>query len=73
MVQPSTGSAIEIARFRAGIAGYLAALVVQFWLGMWVNLFVEIPKNHPGANPPEYFSGSSEMCGGVSPTARHCG
>ena len=26
-------------------------------LGMTVNLFVTIPSNHPGANPPEYFSG----------------
>jgi hypothetical protein len=32
-------------------------LVVQFLLGMAVNLFVTIPLNHPGANPPEYFSG----------------
>lgn len=39
---------------------YLAALIVlvaQFLLGMAVNLFVVIPRNHPGANPPEYFSG----------------
>jgi hypothetical protein len=35
-------------------------LVVQFMLGMAVNLFVTIPKNHPGANPPEYFSGVVE-------------
>jgi hypothetical protein len=24
---------------------------------MAVNLFVKIPDNHPGAHPPEYFSG----------------
>ena len=35
----------------------MAALVAQFWLGMWVNLFVDVPKTHPGANPPEYFTG----------------
>lgn len=35
----------------------LVTLLVQFLLGMWVNLFVDIPKDHPGANPPEYFSG----------------
>jgi hypothetical protein len=35
----------------------LVALVVQFLLGMAVNLFVKIPGNHPGANPPEYFGG----------------
>ena len=32
-------------------------LVVQFLLGMAVNLFVTIPTDHPGANPPEYFGG----------------
>ena len=57
MIQRGNPSPKEIARFRAGIAGYMAGLAVQFWFGMWVNLFVEIPKNHPGANPPEYFSG----------------
>ena len=35
-------------------------LLVQFLLGMAVNLFVEIPRNHPGANPPEYFSGVAQ-------------
>lgn len=32
-------------------------LVVQFLLGISVNLFVSITRNHPGANPPEYFAG----------------
>jgi len=35
----------------------LVMLVAQFLLGMAVNLFVTIPDQHPGANPPEYFSG----------------
>jgi hypothetical protein len=35
----------------------LVWLLVQFLLGMAVNLFVEITRNHPGANPPEYFGG----------------
>ena len=35
----------------------LVWLMVQFLLGMATNLFVEITRNHPGANPPEYFSG----------------
>src|SRR5258708_26663856 len=35
----------------------LFLLAAQFLLGMAVNLFVTIPTNHPGANPPEYFSG----------------
>ena len=33
-------------------------LVAQFLVGMAVNLFVTIPKHHPGARPPEYFSGA---------------
>ncbi len=35
----------------------LLALVAQFLLGIAVNLFVKVPDNHPGANPPEYFGG----------------
>ena len=42
---------------RQGYLGALITLVVQFLFGMAVNLFVDIPQNHPGANPPEYFSG----------------
>jgi hypothetical protein len=37
--------------------GTLIFLIIQFLLGMAVNLFVTIPTNHPGANPPEYFGG----------------
>lgn len=42
---------------RQGYLGALVTLVVQFLLGMVTNLFVDIPRNHPGANPPEYFTG----------------
>jgi hypothetical protein len=35
-------------------------LIAQFLLGMAVNLWVVIPKNHPGSNPPEYFSGVAQ-------------
>jgi hypothetical protein len=35
----------------------LLALMVLYLLGMATNLFVKIPANHPGSNPPEYFSG----------------
>jgi hypothetical protein len=45
------------AAFRRTLAVALAMLIVQFLLGMAVNLFVTIPTNHPGANPPEYFGG----------------
>jgi hypothetical protein len=38
----------------------LITLLVQFMLGMATNLFVQIPTDHPGANPPEYFSGVAQ-------------
>jgi hypothetical protein len=47
-------------RIRTGYFMLLLLLVVEFLLGMAVNLFVIIPKNHPGANPPEYFSGVAD-------------
>jgi nitric oxide reductase large subunit len=43
--------------------GYLSTviiLVAQFLLGMATNLFITVPLNHPGANPPEYFSGVAQ-------------
>ena len=49
------------ARFRTTIALSLAALIVQFLLGTAVNLFVKIPTNHPGSNPPEYFGGAAAV------------
>ncbi|KHL05029.1 hypothetical protein LK10_03515 [Sinomonas humi] len=36
------------------------ALLCQFLLGMAVNLFVKVPADHPGAKPPEYFSGVAQ-------------
>lgn len=45
------------ASFRVTLAYALGMLIIQFLLGMAVNLFVTIPSNHAGANPPEYFSG----------------
>lgn len=44
-------------RLRGLTVVILVLLAAQFLLGMAVNLFVTIPTNHPGANPPEYFSG----------------
>jgi hypothetical protein len=35
----------------------LVLLSVQFLIGMVVNLYVQVPSVHPGANAPEYFSG----------------
>jgi hypothetical protein len=45
------------AGIRTGYFAVLLLLVVQFLLGMAVNLFVTIATNHPGSNPPEYFGG----------------
>jgi nitric oxide reductase large subunit len=42
---------------RQGYLGTLITLIAQFLLGRVTNLFVQVPLNHPGANPPEYFSG----------------
>lgn len=45
------------AAFRTTLGFALGMLIAQFLLGMTVNLFVTIPGNHPGANPPDYFGG----------------
>ena len=42
--------------WRVLVAWTLAALAAQFLLGMDVNLFVQIPSAHPGANG-DYFGG----------------
>ncbi len=38
----------------------LALLLVQFIIGMLVNLFVVLPSQHPGTNAPEYFGGVAQ-------------
>jgi heme A synthase len=38
--------------------GLLIALLVQFGLGMYVNLFATIPLNHPGHGATNFFAGS---------------
>jgi hypothetical protein len=43
-----------------GFVAGIGALIIQFLLGMAVNLFVTVPLNHPGANPPEYFTGVAQ-------------
>ena len=45
---------------RQGYLAVLIVLVVQFLLGMATNLFVQVPLEHPGASPPEYFTGVFE-------------
>jgi hypothetical protein len=38
--------------------GLLVALLVQFGLGMYVNLFADIPLHHPGHGANNFFTGS---------------
>lgn len=45
-------------QLRGRTLGILSMLIIQFLLGMAVNLFITLTRHHPGANPPEYFSGS---------------
>lgn len=44
-------------RFRPTFGFALGMLLIQYLLGMAINLFVTIPGNHPGSDPPEYFGG----------------
>ena len=50
----------ERRRMRDQFLGSAIFLIIQFLLGMAVNLFVTIPREHPGANPPEYFTGVAQ-------------
>jgi hypothetical protein len=38
--------------------GAAVLVVIQIAVGMVVNLYVTVPKDHPGAHPANYFSGS---------------
>ena len=53
----NTKTKISQSRLRAITAIILVLLAAQFLVGMLVNLFVQVPAIHPGANAPEYFSG----------------
>ena len=52
-----TKTKISQSRLRTLTAIILVLLAAQFLVGMLVNLFVQVPAVHPGANAPEYFSG----------------
>src|SRR5216683_1793600 len=47
-------------QLRINFLAALVMLIIQFVLGMAVNLFVKVPTDHPGSNPPEYFSGVAQ-------------
>jgi hypothetical protein len=42
-------------------------LLVQFLLGMAVNLYVVLPASHPGASASDYFTGAASGLGWVIP------
>jgi hypothetical protein len=48
-------------RLRRVVLATIALILVQAGVGMYVNLYVTIPTNHPGANPKfsNYLGGSS--------------
>jgi hypothetical protein len=52
-----TKTTISQSRLRVLTVIILVLLAAQFLVGMLVNLFVQVPTAHPGANAPEYFSG----------------
>jgi hypothetical protein len=37
----------------------LVTLAVQFGLGMYANLFIDIPSNHPGVGDHDYFTATA--------------
>ena len=48
----------KIAAMRRQAFGAVALICVQAGLGMFVNLFVSIPRRHAGSQPSEFFGGS---------------
>jgi hypothetical protein len=55
-----TQTKIAQSRLRTLTAIILILLAAQFLVGMLVNLFVQVPAVHPGANAPEFFSGVAQ-------------
>jgi hypothetical protein len=45
-------------RFRVNLLGILSLLIVQFLLGMGVDLSIRITRHHPGANASDFFGGA---------------
>jgi hypothetical protein len=48
-----------VMHLRRLVVAAIVLVLVQSGTGMVVNLYVTIPAQHPGARPPEYFSGSA--------------
>jgi len=56
----ATTKNVSLSRLRVLTAIILLLLAAQFLVGMLVNLYVQVPTVHPGANAPEYFSGVAQ-------------
>jgi hypothetical protein len=48
----------KVARLRLQAFGAVIMICGEAGLGMFVNLFVTIPRHHTGSSPSDYFSGS---------------
>jgi hypothetical protein len=59
----NTAEAGTTSRSRSMAFIILLLLGLQFFLGMWNNLFITVPAAHAGANAPEYFSGVAQGLG----------
>ena len=53
-----TETARRVGVLRRRTAATLVILVVQFLVGMSLNLYVTIPTNHPGAGSGPFLSGA---------------
>lgn len=57
---PSAASANATFRPRPLAFTMLLLLALQFFLGMWNNLFIDVPAAHPGQNADNYFVGVAQ-------------
>jgi len=48
----------KVARLRLQAIGAVFSICLEAGLGIFVNLFVTIPRHHSGSSPSDYFSGS---------------
>lgn len=68
MQKTSSGMSIPSAtasKLRIVVVVILLLLAIQFLIGMVVNLYVQVPSVHPGAQAPEYFTGVTQGIGWV--------
>ena len=56
---------VTLSRLRTGVVITLLLLAAQFLIGMVVNLYVQVPSVHPGAQASEYFTGVVQGIGWV--------